>query len=306
MTRLSIAMVLMLLIAPSLAHAQVRLEHKITEGSKVKTTSSTKTHQILNIADMDIETRNSQTIVTVTTAGQRDEQDNIRVLTRIDSIKANLVLPGGVELEFDSTKETEPQGTQFDFVLDVLSATAKTKFTMLHGKDNKVTSVDIDRTEIDKLDDTAQAMLKGQMDPKYLAEAANQELGEIPSEEISAGDTWERTLTMRLEGGQSLTFKNAYKYEGTVEQQGKSLDKITVATKAVTYAMDNPDSPLKVTGSDLKVSSSAGTILFDRKLGRVAQQKSKVQIKGDITFDANGTELPAKLDLTFDVSSVVE
>ena len=69
----------------------------------------------------------------------------------------------------------------------------------------------------------------------------------------------------------------------------------------VKYNTD-PDSnlPLKPIKSDLKPESSDGTILFDREGGHVVSSTDKVRIKGDITFSANGQELPSTLDLNIE------
>ena len=56
--------------------------------------------------------------------------------------------------------------------------------------------------------------------------------------------------------------------------------------------------------SDLAIDSSDGTILFDRESGQVVDSKAVNRIKGDMTLSINGTDLPAKLDLTLDVSYV--
>jgi hypothetical protein len=61
----------------------------------------------------------------------------------------------------------------------------------------------------------------------------------------------------------------------------------------------DPDapSPLKAVKSDLKIESGDGTILFDREAGRVVQAKGKTHIKGPMTFQAGGQEIPGDLDL---------
>jgi hypothetical protein len=65
----------------------------------------------------------------------------------------------------------------------------------------------------------------------------------------------------------------------------------------------NATSPIKVSKSDLKIASSAGSILFDRDKGQVVEKSSKTQIKGDMTFDVNNMELAGKLDLTLENKS---
>ena len=58
--------------------------------------------------------------------------------------------------------------------------------------------------------------------------------------------------------------------------------------------------PLKVKDSELKPVKSAIEVLFDKQLGQIVKVKSMVQIKGSMTFEANGMELPGKLDLTME------
>ena len=62
---------------------------------------------------------------------------------------------------------------------------------------------------------------------------------------------------------------------------------------------------MKVKNSELKPAKSSLEIFFDRQLGRFVEVKSLIQIKGDMTFEANGMELPGKLDLTME-SNILE
>src|SRR5207253_697048 len=96
----------------------------------------------------------------------------------------------------------------------------------------------------------------------------NQELARFPDKPVKPGDTWERTSEANIGGGQTLTFQTRYKYDGTIERNGKTLDRISSVSTEVSYAMDqNAQSPLKITGSELKITSSDGLILFDRERG---------------------------------------
>jgi hypothetical protein len=108
-------------------------------------------------------------------------------------------------------------------------------------------------------------------------------------------------------GGQTLTLETRYEYVGTEEKGGKTLDKITLKTTKVAYAMDpNTKSPLKVKSSDLKVTASEGTILFDRQAGSIFESVSKIRIEGDMKTEINAMELPAKLDLTIENKTTLQ
>ena len=86
-----------------------------------------------------------------------------------------------------------------------------------------------------------------------------------------------------------------------MEKDNDKLDLIIGKISDVAYNMkDNPDSPLKVKNSELKAAKSSLKLFFDRKQGRFIRTSSLVHIRGDMTFEANGMELPGKLDLMFE------
>ena len=95
-----------------------------------------------------------------------------------------------------------------------------------------------------------------------------------------------------------MTFRINFKYEGIVEKDNVKLDLITGKITDVAYNMKgNPNSSLKVKNSELKAAKSSLELFFDRKQGQFVRTSSLVHIKGDMTFEANGMELPGKLDL---------
>ena len=100
-------------------------------------------------------------------------------------------------------------------------------------------------------------------------------------------------------GGQSISFRKKYEYVGTEKKGEKILDKITAKVLEVKFSQD-PESktPLKVVKSDLKVDSSDITLLFDREDGRVVNSRSRVRLKGEMTFSGGGMDLPGAIDLT--------
>ena len=263
MLRSSILGIAVAVCLTTVASAQVKMRTKIANGSRWTTTQETKVQQKLSLGDADVETKVQQKIITTSTAGRRGSDGSIEVASKIDSLTAAFTLPSGVELVFDSAKKVEPQGTAADFLLDVMMAISKTESTMMHGKDNRVTSVKLKRDEVDKLDDTAKALVKDQLDEKYLAKAVNQEFGQLPEGVVRPGDTWKRTLSARLGGGQTFTFKSTYKYEGLVKQNDKTLHKISFQVNDVAYDQDAAAGPATVTASKLKCESSTCTLLFD-------------------------------------------
>ena len=58
-----------------------------------------------------------------------------------------------------------------------------------------------------------------------------------------------------------------------------------------------------MTKSDLKVESSDGQLLFDREAGAMIERSDKTRIKGDMTLNVNGNDIPITLDLTLEAKT---
>jgi len=303
--RFSGLIALVLLVSPSLAQEAVALKFKFPNDQKATATAQIESKQTLTIAGMPLETGSTQERTVSTVNGTRAADGRLRVEGKMEALKASLKLPGGIELEFDSAKpDAPPPGTQVDFLLDLFKAESKATWTTIHGADNRVLAVEGREKALEGLPEQLQVLGKKQYEQAYLVATANREMEKIPTQPIKKGDTWERTEPVRLEAGQTMTFKTQYQYDGVVEKNGKRLHQISSKPLSVEYAMDaDSPSPLKLVASNLKIGDANGVILFDQEAGRIAEETSKVQIKGDITFEVNGMQLPSQLDLTLAVSS---
>jgi len=284
------------------APAQVTLKYKFPDGRKSTAEAKIKTSQTLTLAGNELVSGSEQSLTITSSNGQRSADGSLTVSNKIEALKAEVTLPGGTEIAFDSAKpDADPPGTQFDFLLDVFKATAKSTWESVMNQGNRVVAVKGRDAAFADLPEAVRGAMKAQLDPEYLKAAANDELAKLPSDPVSPGDSWERTNTVRLDSGQRLTFTNKYTYEGNVQQDGKNLEKIASKTTAVDYSVEG-ESPLKVLASDLKVAASEGEILFDPAYGQIVSQHSKVQVKGSLKLEVMGMEFPGQLDLTMENS----
>jgi hypothetical protein len=201
-------------------------------------------------------------------------------------------------------KSDNPLIAMFEEVFRVMTDMA---YTVVLDKDNKVAAVEGAEKIQEKageLDPMVAKLLKGQVEADKFKHDFEQRVGSFPTILVRQGEPWERTEVMELGAGQTFTFKKRYEYVGTVEQDGATLDRIDVKVLSVAYAIDpNADEQVKVNNSDLKVESTDGSILFDRKAGVAVDRKSVTRIKGEMTLLAGGMDLPAKLDLTLDLDT---
>lgn len=284
------------------APAQVTLKHKFPDGRKSTSDAKVKTSQTLTLAGNELVSGSEQNMTITAINGKRAADGTLTVSSRIEALKAEVTLPGGVELSFDSAKpDADPPGTQFDFLLDVFKLTAKSTWESVMNQQNRVVAVKGRDAVFADLPDTIRDAMKAQLEPEYLTTVSNDELAKLPSQAVSPGDSWERTNTVRLDSGQRLTFTNKYTYEGSVQQGGKNLERIASKTTEVGYSVEG-ESPLKVLESDLKVAASEGVILFDPAYGQIVSQQGKVQVKGSLKLEVMGMEFPGQLDLTIENS----
>lgn len=294
---------LLSLTLASAAHAQVKLEFKRQEGA-VSTRSAASTHQILNLAGMDVETRSDSVTTFNTTTGKPAPDGTVRVEHRTDAIALKVDLPGGLKLEFDSRKpDAKSDLPQIQAVLDALRAQQGATYTTVLDKEGHIVSIEGTDRVIAAATPAGAEILRAELNPERLKKAAAQALGLLPDKPVNKGDRWKRVETHSIGSGQTLTFDTYYEYQGTVEKEGRTLDKLGIFLATVSYAIDpNAPLPVRVARSDLKIDSSTGYVLFDRERGMVVERSANTHITGPLTLTVNGMELPGKLDLTMDLN----
>jgi hypothetical protein len=287
---------LVVVVCP-LVSAQVKLERKVREGTSQTVEVNTRTEQKLTIAGMETETSSDSKTVVKATVGKRDESGNLRVQEKIDSLFINTKVMGS-EYVFDSANPDKVSGSVLEMMRPVHKAMLQRTTTTVYGKDNKIAQIENDQDILNNLNDDVRKLVQGQFDPERQKTSANEELEKFPAEPVKKGDTWERTSKLNLGAGQVMTVSTRFTYDGEVEKEGRTLDKISSKVLTVEFALE-PGSPLPFTvkESALKPAETKGEILFDRKLGQVVSASSSIQIVGDMTFVINNMELPSKLDL---------
>jgi hypothetical protein len=277
------------------ATAQVTLEIKHQEKSSLTTQTDIKIAQTLQLAGQEMKTKNAQVLITEQAIGARVGDGTIRTKSTIKKWTAKWEFPGGIAMEFDSAvPDRKAPIAQLEPILEIVRVMLNTPITHVYGKDGLVKTVEIP-------EDAAKGLPDDFKDELKLAAQLKDLQAILPDKAGSKGDTWVRDQKSPLGGGQVMSFRIDYKYEGTVKRNGRELDHITGKVTSVGYDQEGEAlGPLKVKDSELKPTKSSLEIFFDRKLGRYVEVKSLIQIKGDMTFEANGMELPGKLDLTME------
>jgi hypothetical protein len=305
-TSLVSSVILLVGLAPA-GLEKVKLAFKHEEGSSRSVESTSKTNQVLSIMGQDVVTKSENKLTIVTSVGKRGANGRLPIEQKIEAINLQLNTPV-FNVTFDSSNPNQKDDNpMIQAIIDTIRARLGTSHTVVLDENNKVVGIEgIDKI-LAKASPAAAESLKAELDPEQMKKAAEQAFGILPAEPVAEGDTWTRTLVTSIGGGQTLTFETKFEYLGTAEKGGRKLDKIATTAQSVTYAMaPNPQAQVKITQSNLKIESSKGMILFDRAKGIAVESNSIQHVVGDMTLSIAGMDLPSKLDLTLDSSSIVK
>jgi hypothetical protein len=294
-------------LSATAAQAQVKLQFKFPENQEYRYEDKTVIDQVLTIMGMEVPTKVEQAIATRMNTGAKRPDGSVPAMMTIDTLNLAIEAPGA-SLTIDSEDQGEApkdEPPQFKVVRDVIKAIGGASYTVVVDKDGKVAAIEGAERAVPKADALEPAVaeeIRKRFDPERLKKEMVEEFGIFPDILLRQGEPWERSETMDLGSGQSMTFQRTYEYQGTAEQDGRTLDKIGMKATAVTYAME-ANEQVTVPKSDLKIESSEGTILFDRERGVIVRKQDKTRITGDMTLSIGGNDLPSKLDLTLDSTS---
>jgi hypothetical protein len=282
--------------------AQVTLQWKFPEGGQVAVETTQTSQQKFVLSGQEMDSSERRTTIVASNVGKRDTAGNLRVASRITMLKTHLKLPLGAEVTYDSTKpqdKAEDVDTPFPDVLKALQTATKRTWTTIYGPSNQVVAVEGSQDVLSSLDEPTAAVIRPQVNPQYMAEAAATEMARIPNGPVQPGATWSLSETTRIDGGLAVTLNTKYQYEGTVQEDDAQLHKITFRCGAVQMLMagDNPNG-MKLLESDLKVDESKGTLYFHADKGQIVRLESQFSISGGMKIEIGGMELPAKLSLS--------
>jgi len=291
------------------AQAQVKLQHKFPEGKTFKNKTTSKTHQVLTLMGQEIETRQNATVITSRTVGKRRGDSTVPVEEKVESLRIELSIPGGINVTYDSSDpNTKIDNPDVAFLGEVFKLASESVYTVVLDDKNKVKAIEGAEKlleKADKLSPPARDIIRSRLESDKLKMEFEQEHRRLPDVLARPGESWDRTEVVDVGSGQTLTFQKKYEYVGTEKKGGKTLDKISSKTTKVEFKQDPAaDAQLKLKKSDVKIESSDETILFDREEGQVVSATAKIRIKGDdMTFSVNGTDLAGALDLTIETNT---
>lgn len=300
MKRFAVATLSLTLGLASAVFAQVSLRAQNPEGT-ANYIYSTSVDQTLNIAGMDFPTKADLSITLSMTNSKPDAEGKVKIEQRQDAVVASFNLPMNLSLNYDSSKpETaKTDNPTLQQIIDGLTAMQGKAFTRVVDKDNRLVALEGVDVILEKATPAARDEVKRELDLAEQQRAWTQDVKRLPDGPVKPGDRWKRTEVVTIGGGQTLTFDIYYDYQGTVEKNGKTYDKLGIFHETVKYEIAADSSlPIRVANQELKLESTTGTVLFDRARGEVVDSTQTVKIVGPLGLSFNDMALPGKLDLT--------
>ena len=286
------------------AQAQVKLQYKFPEGKTLKYKETTKSRQVLTLAGQEIENVEDSTTITSSTVGERRGDSTVPVDQKVESLRIELAIPGGINVTYDSS---DPKATidnpQLAFLNELFKLAGEANYTVVLDDQNKVKAIEGAEKlleKADKLSPEARDLIRSHLEADKLRKEFEQELGHLPDVLARPGESWVRTEIVEIGDGQSLTFEKKYEYVGIEKVGDRTLDKISSKATKVELKQDPAvNAKLKVLKNDVKLESFDETILFDRENGYEVSSQRKLRVKGDhLTYSIDGTELAGTMDLT--------
>lgn len=302
----SVGVAAMALLVCAEARAQVKLEYKFPEGEKLIYKTTSRLHQSLTFMGMEVERGEDRSLVESFTTGKRRPDGALPIAKKAESLRVEMALPDG-RLNFDTTDpKSKIDSPGLAFLGDLYKLAGEAAYTIVLDNHNKVKAIEGAekfKDKIEKLDPRTQESVRNVYDAETLKRGFEEQLQILPDVLARPGEPWERTQIIELGDGQTLSFRKKYEYLGTEKKGEKTLDKISSKVLEVKNNTDpNSNLPLKPTKSDLKVESSEGRILFDRNEGHVISSRETVRIRGNITYSANGMEVPTAVNITIETN----
>lgn len=276
--------------------AQVQLKTLLVPGVH-KHEQITKVAQTLSIAGMETKSASESIVTSKQTIGKRGEDGKVKSEASVAKMQLSIKAAGS-EYMFDSANPDQKGTSALEVLRTAHQAIMKAKTVTTFDKKNRVEKVEFDQGLLEGIPDQIKALVKTQTDGEYLKQVANAELDRVPAKPVKKGDSWNVTETVDFGGGQLMTFETKYTYAGV--DAAKKMDKITSKVEKIDFEIKNSPLPITLKSHELKPKESSGEFYFDRKAGRFMSSKSKLVVAGKLTFEANGVELPAELDLTME------
>jgi len=242
---------------------------QVTQNSKTETTVNNRTVKmsldLLMDMTWDVESVDQAGVATVS-----------QMFTRM---RIDMDAPSVGKVSFDTDNETKP-GELTEGMAEAIGPLMNAKFSVQMTPRGEITHVEIPRETVAAIKEaTTTSKLRQLLSVEGLTRLLRQSLARLPQEAIEPGEQWDLKTTTPSPLGR-LQQTHRYTYRGTVQREGKSVEKIEVATDlSLEPSKDTAAKKLTV-----KKHEQTGALFFDAEAGRFVATETQQSIVSERPF----------------------
>ena len=256
--RTLLAVVAATLTLASVAQAQTTLRYKFKEGEKLQYVVDQDQKVAMSVLGMDIDMKTSMVMEMTWQTLKVDENGNAKAKVTMTRVK--LTMEGGPlgKVEVSSTDKDEPDDALGKVFFQVAKSIGSMEMTFTADPTGDIRDVKIAEGTIKKLKKLPGVPGGGDMfgPDSFKSLVHGSIVVPVPKEAVSKGKSWLHKTEQKTGMGK-MTGETKYTYEGHIEKNGNTLEKIALVPDLKIEA--DPDAPIKIKmkgGSSKGVASS--------------------------------------------------
>jgi hypothetical protein len=276
------------LLAVSAADAQTTLRYQFKDGDKLPYVMEQKMKMSMNIMGMDIETKMDMKMEMSLNVLELGKDGAAKLQFKMTAAKMAMEGMAG-NFTVDSKDKDVPENEVAKVLSQVVKALGAMEMTGTMLPTGEMKDVKVSEETLKAMKNLPGADKLGDvMSPDSFKSMISNLV--FPTEAVNKGKTWNNKSDAKTPFGKATT-ENTYTYEGPVEKDKMTLEKIAV--KPDTKIDVDPNADIKIT---IKSSKGSGHILFDNKSGRLIE--STTQQTTEMQIAAGGLDLAQTVQQT--------
>jgi len=296
---------------PSLAQADEALKWKFSDGEKMQYVLDSKSDILVDASGVEFDITTGQTMDMTWTVTKVHDDGSADVAQSIDRLQLVINSPLTGEFRWDSKEEAEkddeaeseeeeqpgppgPGGQIADQFVPLLEKMIGQEFTMKISPNGLVSDLKLPAQlkEILEQDQGGEGggrggffamLMGGGFSEDSIRELIQRSVTLLPAEDAEAGE-WAQEFAMQLGDIGTQTTTTSFKYEGTEEQDGKKLAKISTVDETTIELKEDSDLDFEL---EVVAQESKGTIFFDVDAGHVYKSEGLATMELEGYFSGN-------------------
>jgi hypothetical protein len=271
--------------------AQTTLRYQFKAGNRIPYVLEQKIKMTINAQGNEVQMNIAQNVEITWNIASVDSDGKAKMTQKIGRIRFSMDgLPTG-KIEFDSKDGKEPEGPVGKILAPLLKSMAGAEISLTMDPQGRSSDVKVPKELVDAVKNSPAAAQLGEM---FSEEGFKRLAGQgglvLSAEPVNKGSSWDQKIEMKLPVGK-MTVDNKLTYEGPVERDGKTVQK--VALHPVLTLEGGPNAPATI---KLKDQNSKGNAFFDNAAGRLLETDLTQNM--DMEVNAGGQTVTQKMEQT--------